>query len=94
MFGTGAWWGSGTHMQDGVPATSATPLFPLDNPFRVDFYGVPVSIQYAGLAPGIINGVFQLNVQLPIASNPRLMLRATDIFGVELFSNPVYVYAR
>jgi uncharacterized protein (TIGR03437 family) len=57
---------------------------------------VPASILYAGAAPGIINGVFQLNVQLPANVILPLTLRARTVgsFNQNLSSNPVQVYLK
>jgi len=52
-------------MPDGGLATAAVSV-PKDlNPFSVTVAFFPPSASYAGTAPGLINGVFQLNVPLP-----------------------------
>jgi uncharacterized protein (TIGR03437 family) len=95
LFGTGATWPSS--MRDGALATAAAALDQAQNRFDVvDSSGVPASILYAGAAPGIINGVFQLNVQLPANVILPLTLRARTVgsFNQNLSSNPVQVYLK
>ena len=73
LFGTGAFWPSG--LQDGAVAASAIPLNEILNPFAVmDAIGRPMSILYAGTAPGIIYGVFQINVQIAPNAVPPFTL--------------------
>jgi uncharacterized protein (TIGR03437 family) len=92
LFGTGAIWPSGT--PDGTLATSPSSLDQEQNQFEVvDTTGAPASILYAGTAPGLIDGVFQVNVQLPRDAAPPLTLRASP-FGVSLSSNAVQVYLK
>jgi uncharacterized protein (TIGR03437 family) len=62
-------------------------------------YGTPLNILYAGNAPGLIDGLFQINVQLPpgIASSPSgygLTLHATPIPSNPLSANVVLVYTK
>jgi uncharacterized protein (TIGR03437 family) len=78
LFGTGAMWPSG--MQDGATATSATPLYVGLNNFEAfDWSKNLMNILYVGPAPGAINGVFQMNVQLPPSVPPTayMTLRST-----------------
>jgi uncharacterized protein (TIGR03437 family) len=54
-------------------------------------YSLPVS--YAGTAPGLINGLDQVNVQLPFGiASPRLTI--TEGVSPAVSSNPVLVYPR
>jgi uncharacterized protein (TIGR03437 family) len=86
FFGTGAFWASTT--QDGAVAASAVPLNQAQNQFEVvDSRGTPASILYAGSAPDLIDGVFQVNVQLP--QGAVLPLTLTWRSGI---SNPVQIY--
>ena len=86
LFGTGAIWASNT--QDGATAASEMPLNQEQNQFEVvDSQGAPASILYAGSAPGLINGVFQINVQLPPGAVPPLTLKGRPGAG-----NPVQIY--
>jgi uncharacterized protein (TIGR03437 family) len=92
LFGTGAIWPNGT--PDGALATAAAPLNQEQNQFEVvDSTGAPASILYAGTAPGLIDGVFQVNVQLPPDAVSPLILR-TAPSGVSLASNPVQIYLK
>ena len=92
LFGTGAIWPYGT--PDGTLATSAAALDQEQNQFEiVDSTGAPASILYAGTAPGLIEGVFQVNVQLPPDAAPPLTLR-TAPSGVSLSSNAVQLYLK
>ena len=80
LFGTGAVWSP--DMQDGAIASSATPLNQQQNNLgALDWNGDLMNILYAGTAPGTINGVFQVNVQLPPTTPqggvlPELMLQS------------------
>jgi uncharacterized protein (TIGR03437 family) len=91
LFGTGEVFVSGL---DGALATTATPLSQPDNRLQVfDNLGNELTLLYAGAAPGLIDGVFQLNVQIPPQDlDPTLTLHSVNIFGTEL-SNSVQVYA-
>ena len=94
LFGTGATWPSG--LLDGALAPGAAPLSQETNDLQmVDQSGIPASILYAGAAPGLIDGVFQLNVQLPSGEgpNPTLILKS-GASGGPLSSNPVQIYSQ
>jgi hypothetical protein len=56
---------------------------------------------YFGPAPGIINGVCQLNVQLPLNDNPILVVNEiavsgpmADSFQFQTSSNAVQIYTQ
>lgn len=89
MFGTGAFWN--VSMQTGAVATAAiptaTPLQLLDGPEIL-------SALYAGTAPGLIDGVFQVNVQLP--PQPILPLAVQQDYqpAGTLVSNFVSLYVK
>lgn len=91
LFGTGAFWPSG--MQDGAVATAATPtaipILLVDDP-------EVLTVPYAGAAPGLINGVLQVNVQLPQQPSLPLTLRedGTRYGAGVLSSNPVKLYLK
>ncbi len=90
LFGTGSTWDSS--LADGGLASGAAPLSQEANDFQVvDQSGSAINILYAGAAPGLIDGVFQLNVQLPVGevTNPTLTLK-----GAGGSSNPVQIYAQ
>jgi len=91
LFGTGVTWPSG--LADGALAGGATQLSQGTNDFQVlDGSGIEAGILYMGAAPGLIDGVFQLNVQLPIGeltANPTLTLKAEGVS-----SNPVQIYSQ
>jgi len=68
LFGTGT--PRPPSLADGALATGATPFSQEMNQFQVlDAGGAEASILYAGTAPGLIDGVFQLNVQLPLGES-------------------------
>ncbi|MGB9457673.1 MAG: SBBP repeat-containing protein [Bryobacteraceae bacterium] len=97
LFATGAAWPSG--LVDGALASGASVLSQELNEFQVvDAGGVEASILYAGAAPGLIDGVFQLNVQLPVGeTNPvflTLSSSATTPLGSNLQSNRVQIYSQ
>jgi uncharacterized protein (TIGR03437 family) len=94
LFGTGAALSGlgAASLADGALAPTAAPLSQEANDFQVvDQSGIVINILYAGAAPGLIDGVFQLNVQLPVGevTNPTLTLK-----GSEGSSNPVQIYAQ
>jgi uncharacterized protein (TIGR03437 family) len=94
LFGTGGTWPSG--LADGALASGAAPLSQETNDFQVvDEAGISVNILYAGAAPGLIDGVFQLNVQLPSGEgpNPTLILKSGASAGPPS-SNPVQIYSQ
>jgi uncharacterized protein (TIGR03437 family) len=83
IFGTGALWG----------AASRPTLDLRNNGFRIlDQNGQTLNILYAGPAPGLSNGVFQMNLQLASTTSLPLVLRANTPFGEMLVSNPVQIY--
>lgn len=95
LYATGAVWPE--EMQDGAVATAAMPLDQERNQLQVvDGIGTPLTILYAGAAPGIINGVFQVSVQLtPGVLMPlRLLSRDPAASDGTLTGNVVQVYLR
>jgi uncharacterized protein (TIGR03437 family) len=95
-FGTGASWPAG--LRDGTTAASAMPLSQEQNQFEpLDWTETPLNVLHAGAAPGTIDGVFQINVQLqpieplPALAGPALTLQSTPQ-EVPLSSNAVLVY--
>ncbi len=88
MFGTGAFWPSG--MQDGAVATAAAPAaVPIQLVADLEI----LNALYSGAAPGLINGVFQVNVQLPAQPSMPLTLQENNRYGVgTLSSNAVLLY--
>lgn len=93
FYGTGAIWPSGT--QDGAIAAGAMPLDQETNQFEmVDAIGAPQTILYAGAAPGIIEGVFQINVQLTPDALPPFALRCASASRTSISSNFVQVYLK
>lgn len=92
LFGTGVTWPDG--MQDGAVPAAAAALDQETNKLEVfDSNGTPLSIIYAGTAPGLIDGVFQINVQLPPHVNPPLTLQAIRA-GDTISSDSVKVYVK
>jgi uncharacterized protein (TIGR03437 family) len=102
LFGTGAAWPPGT-IDGAVPRDQAM-LNPEINRFEAfSPYQTPLAILYAGAAPGVINGVFQINVLLPPSAFVRsptygIFLRCRAQPGPPwldtLSSNVVLVYAK
>jgi uncharacterized protein (TIGR03437 family) len=93
LFGTGVQWPSG--LVDGAAAAAAMPLDQEQNRLEmVDGTGTPLTILYAGAAPEIINGVFQIDVQLPANVNPPFTLRTATGAGQTLSSNTIQVYLK
>ena len=84
IFGTGATWPSG--MQDGAIATA-----PLALDGFVAFYDPfnQLEVLYAGAAPGLIEGVFQMNLRI-LAVDNQFTVQARDTPP----SNPVQVYVK
>jgi uncharacterized protein (TIGR03437 family) len=90
LFGTGIVAASG--LADGALATTATPYSQVAAQFQVvDSQGVEASIFYAGTAPGLIDGVFQLNVQLPFGEPTNHPVSLTLKSGA-IASNKVQIY--
>jgi uncharacterized protein (TIGR03437 family) len=88
VFGTGATWPSS--LQDGSVATAAMELDQSRNQLAAfDTAGTPMEIRYAGVAPGIIYGVFQMNVELPQGFSGAFTVQAMG-----LSSNPAKIYVR
>jgi uncharacterized protein (TIGR03437 family) len=88
VFGTGAVWPSG--LQDGGVAPGPMPLDDSQNPFTaLDRTGTPLEVYYAGAAPGLSNGVFQLNLRLPQTFAAPFTVQARGFS-----SNPVMIYVR
>jgi len=50
---------------DGVFAPSAEPFTRLTQPVSVDIAGIPAQVTYAGGAPGLVNGLIQINAVVP-----------------------------
>jgi len=87
LFGTGAVWPVG--LQDGAAASAAMPLAAEINKFEaLSSDGTPLNIEYVGSAPGMIDGVFQVNVQLPAS-----IYVPPHTYAVQLRSTPVAVNA-
>jgi uncharacterized protein (TIGR03437 family) len=103
LFGTGALslsLSSRPSLADGLLASGAAPLSQETNDFQVvDTDGIEASILYAGTAPGLIDGLFQLNIQLPVGevlTSHTLTLRsgASSPFGTIPPSNGVEIYSQ
>ena len=95
LFGSGALWPKGS--ADGATATQAMPLDQEQNQFEIlDASGTPLSILYEGAAPGLIFGVFQLNVQLTPDAVLPLTLEAPSGLGTGMAqaSNSVQVFVK
>jgi uncharacterized protein (TIGR03437 family) len=83
IFGTGAAW----------PGPGGGMTFAQSNGFQVtDQAGARLSLLYAGPAPGLSDGVFQINVQLAAKTYVPLVLRSDTSSGEMLASNPVQLY--
>jgi uncharacterized protein (TIGR03437 family) len=80
VFGTGATW----------PASGAMVLDESQDQFTVsDEAGTPLTILYQGASPGLIYGVFQMNLKLPSVFSGPFTLHSR-----ELVSDAVQVYVR
>lgn len=91
LFGTGAFWPAET--PDNTPAPSAMPLDQGGSGFEVvTNLGrlIPLNVLYFGAAPEIIQGVFQINVQLPQKSAAEADLQIKSVYFGD--SNLVQVY--
>jgi uncharacterized protein (TIGR03437 family) len=68
LYGTGAVWPTG--LADGGIPTAAAALNQEQNGFQIldSPAGIPQDILYAGAAPEIIDGVFQINVAVPMGA--------------------------
>jgi len=83
LFGTGAAW----------PSSGGGMTFAQNNGFQVtDQAGVRLNLLYAGSAPGLSDGVFQINVQLAAKTYLPLVLRSDTSSGEILTSNSVQLY--
>jgi hypothetical protein len=64
----------------------------LDNGFEiVDQFGVQGLVLYAGTAPGLLYGVFQVNVLLALDQSPSLTLQNLNYFD---YTNTVQIYLK
>jgi hypothetical protein len=74
-------------------ASAAISLNQDQNQFEAfNSFGTPLSILYAGAAPGLINGVFQINVQLTTAVSNSSKITLHRSGG--LASNTVQLYVK
>ena len=101
LYGTGAVWPFG--MPDGGIPTAAAWLNQEQNGFQVlDLpAGIPQNLLYAGAAPEIINGVFQMNVMVPagvvVVPGVGWQLRLESVLqasAAPLVSNTVGIYVQ
>lgn len=93
FYGTGAVWPAGT--ADGGVPTAAAQLDQESNGFQfIDSRGIPQFIQYAGAAPEIIDGVFQLNVTIPADAQQPFTLQSVPAYGSPMSSNVVRIYTQ
>jgi uncharacterized protein (TIGR03437 family) len=94
LFGTGAIWPPDT--QEGAVPTSALAFNPDVNQFEAfSSKGTPLNIFYAGTAPGIIDGVFEINVQMTATTpDPPGAYQITLRRSSTLNSNVVQVHVR
>jgi uncharacterized protein (TIGR03437 family) len=99
LYGTGAVWPAG--LADGASPSMAAPLNQEQNGFQIVdvLAGIPENILYAGAAPEIIDGVFQMNVSIPegvvITAGLGWRLRLESILQAStaaLSSNTVAIY--
>ena len=68
IFGTGGGMVAGPAMEDGALAPGAWSL--ATQPVTATIGGMPATVQYAGSAPGLVNGVLQVNLQIPSGLAP------------------------
>lgn len=67
LFGTG---GGQTTPGGRDGRVAVAPLSTLKYPMTVTIDGLPAEVQYQGPAPGLVEGVFQLNVRVPAGARP------------------------
>jgi uncharacterized protein (TIGR03437 family) len=80
-------------MTDGGIPTAASSLDQEQNGLQlIDNNGIPEFIHYAGAAPYIINGVFQVNVEVPANAQPPFTLQSISAIGERLTSNSFTLY--
>jgi uncharacterized protein (TIGR03437 family) len=90
IFGTGPNGTSG-NVKDGAIATAPIQLY--EGVFEmVDYKGTSASILYAGTAPGLSYGVFQVNAQLPPDFAPPFTLKMSLGSLGSVSSNAVQIY--
>jgi uncharacterized protein (TIGR03437 family) len=89
LFGTGADWQL-LGLRDGAVATAPLQLFQ----FQAFGGSFPLPIQYAGAAPGLLDGVFQINLEIPTGYVVPYTIQTTSAFGVPISSNLVQVYSK
>ncbi len=58
--------GGGSMSPEGIDGQAAVAASSLTLPARVEVNGNPATVLYAGNAPGLLHGVIQVNVQLPV----------------------------
>ena len=100
LYATGAVWPYG--MRDGAIASATAALNQEQNGFElVDLpAGIPQQLQYAGAAPGFIDGVFQLKVTVPagvVIGSAGWQLRLESVLQrsvAPLSSNTVGIYVQ
>ncbi len=68
IFGTGGGVVVGPAMEDGALAPGAWSL--ATQPVTATIGGLPATVQYAGSAPGLVNGVLQVNLRIPSGLAP------------------------
>ena len=89
LFGTGAVWPAG--MPDGAVATTAIRT---QSSFQLEYFPESAAVLYAGTAPGLIDGVFRVNLQLPPQLSVPLTLQQNPGLYATLASNPVRLYLK
>ncbi|HEY4085134.1 MAG TPA: SBBP repeat-containing protein [Bryobacteraceae bacterium] len=79
--------------QDGAISKEANPAFTSDVKIQLlNSYGT-LPVLYAGTAPSLINGLDQINVQLPARATPEVQVSFTSADGkTSSSSNQVYIY--
>jgi uncharacterized protein (TIGR03437 family) len=93
LYGTGAIWPSGMTGR-GIPVTAAA-LNQEQNGFRiVDSFGVQEYILHARAVPDIIDGMFQINVEMPVGAKPPFTLAVNLGGGDRISGNPFTTYAQ
>jgi uncharacterized protein (TIGR03437 family) len=62
--------GAGAMTPAGVEGRVAAGVSSLNQPVSVTINGAPATVLYAGNAPGLVEGVVQVNVRLPFNTTP------------------------
>ncbi len=66
-----------------LPRSSSGPFFNLQGPVTATIGGQPATVTFAGAAPGLVNGVFQINILIPATASGDKLALTVSINGVQ-----------